>query len=114
MFVYVELITNVSERDLPRRPRKWVGNDATKRHHHGSVSLEETQMYLWLLWKRDANATPRTVGLFSLDLAGLLKAKYIRRDKPGHVRVRFVHADDGGIYLQVRPDAPRLRVASMM
>ena len=70
-------------------------------------------MYLRLLWKRDTTATPRPVGLLRLDLSGLLKAKYIRRDKPGHVRVRFVHADDGGIYLQIRPDAPRLRVASM-
>ena len=69
-------------------------------------------MYLRLLWKRNAQAMPQPIGLFKLDLAGLLKAKYIKQDKPGHVRVRFVHADDGFVYVQVRPGAPRLRVGS--
>ena len=69
-------------------------------------------MYLRLLWKRNTAATPRLLGLFKLGLTGLLAAGFIRRDGPGHVRVRFVHAEDGNIYLQVKRDTPRLRVAS--
>jgi hypothetical protein len=56
------------------------------------------------------------VGLFLLDLPGLLRNGFIRAEPVGadgqELRLRFVRMDDGHFYIQARQDGPRLRVDS--
>lgn len=101
-----------SEDDLRPGFRRWTGNDASGRHHHGKVSLNATPLDLRLEWKNNRNSERRLVGFFRLHLDRLLKHGYIRTDAPGSVRLRFIH-DDGSIYIQARRDSPRLLVAKL-
>ncbi len=97
--------------DLRPHRRKWTGNDANRRNHHGAVPLDEHPFDLILRWKRAKNDTPRLVGCFRLDLHALLADGYIREDKkPKHVRLCFVHSADGGIYVQASREKPNLRI----
>ena len=86
----------------------WTGNDASQRNRHQVVNLSERKYRIRLLWKTGPGATPELVGVFELDLAGLLKAKFVREDPPygeDAIRLRFVHnPDDDGIYMQVTND----------
>jgi len=45
-----------------------------------------------------------------LDLLQLLSDGLIRLERPGEVRVRFVHSDNGAILLQVNKQGPSLEV----
>lgn len=88
--------------------------DDNHRHYHRSVSLSESPYYVALAWRADRESPVHQLGTFRLDLPVLLASGNVRPDRPGDestVRVRFYRADDGGIYLQPRLDAPRLRVA---
>lgn len=51
------------------------------------------------------------MGCFRLKLAALLAAGYIRQDRiANHVRLRFFHDHDDGIYIEARQGGPRLAV----
>jgi hypothetical protein len=98
----------------PKATRQWTGNDATERNHHGAVRLDETPLVLCLRWRKAASAPIQFVGYFRLDLPALLSAGYVRHDaQAGCVRLRFWHGSDDGVYIQVNPDAPALRIGTV-
>ena len=92
--------------------RRWVLNDATNSNYHSVVSVKETPLYLHLPWRRFARDPIQFVGIFRLHLPGLLEKGYIRaepKDSYGpEIRLRIVRARDGGFYVQVNQDRPRL------
>lgn len=90
--------------------RHWTGNDASGFHHHGVVALSESPLTLSLQWRVDEDRKPTLVGFFRIDLAALLDGDFIRRDGVGNVRLRFIHAGDGGVYIQRNLSGPRLLV----
>lgn len=96
------------------KTRHWVLNDATNSHHHGVVRLEESPLYLNLSWRRSASDPVHFVGIFRLDLPGLLQRGYVRhepKDSYGpEIRLRIFRARDGNFYVQVNQDTPGLRM----
>ena len=94
-------------------PRKWTGNDDIHRHYHSLVDLKNQPLDLTLFWKTSSGATTRLIGHYRFDLLALQKAGYIRNEKSGKVRVRFIHTTDDQIYLEPNQDnAPRLLVGN--
>ena len=96
--------------DLKRGHRHWIGNDANGRHHHGMIPVGEVTVDIHVQWKADAAARPQEVGCFRLHIPTLLEARVDRTDGRNHVRLRFVHAEDGSVCLQTRMNQPRLVV----
>ena len=97
----------LSQASVARANRRWTGNDASARQHHGVVALEASPLILSLSWRSEVGAPAKFVGCYHLDLKRLLKEDLIRVEGAGEVRVRFYHDHDGKIYLQRRLDAPR-------
>ena len=105
------LCEKVSEVPTDAKPRKWTLREGNNAHHHGIVSVNESPLYLQLLVRATAKSQPKSVGLFKLDLRGLLKQRYIRYE-PAYstspdVRLRIVRAFNGAFYIQVNDDSPR-------
>jgi hypothetical protein len=57
---------------------KWVLNDATNSNYHGVVNVNESPLYLHLSWRRSAKDPIKFVGIFRLDLTGLLQNGFVR------------------------------------
>ncbi len=92
--------------------RTWTGNDVTARNHHGPVNLDESPLTIGLKWRKSPKHAAISVGVFKLDLSGLLKAGYVREEKTrGMVRLRFWHGPDNLIYIQVNSESRKLPVA---
>ena len=71
-------------------------------------------MRLRLSWKTGPKHTPKEICVFVLNLQKLLKEKYVReelaeKDKGG-IRLRFYHALDNVIYIQVNRKGSALPV----
>ena len=89
-------------------------------HWHGKVKLLERPYYLQLYWRRLAVSSEQAqpLGVFRLDLNGLLGGGYIRSEKADRhgaacVRLRIFRADDDGrFYLQTKEGKPKLFIAS--
>lgn len=96
------------------KTRKWVLNDSTNSNFHNIVHLSESHLYLHFSWRRTARDPIQFVGIFRLDLPGLLQYGYVRPEpKDGfgpEIRLRIVRARDGDFYIQVNQDGPRLRM----
>ncbi len=96
--------------------RHWTLRADNHGHHHGRVSVSECPLYLELDWRRSADDSVRQVGIFRLDLVGLLRDRYIRpepADSRGpDVRLRIVRADDGSFYVQTNRHGPGLLLPS--
>jgi len=103
-----------SVNDLAPRYRRWNGNDDTQRNHHEAVLLSVDPFDLSLNWKPSSNSTPHFVGYYRFSLEPLLASGYIRRDsKPGYVRVRIFHDQDGSFYVEARRGGPRLLIGKV-
>jgi len=101
----------LAEGELASHHRDWVGNDESGDfRHHGVVRLAESPLDLRLRWKTSPNAQVQSIGCYRLDLQGLLSQGYVREEDEDTIRLQFVHDSDGGIYIRVREDTPRLRV----
>ena len=104
--------------DVPRGAahRYWTLRADNQGHHHEIVRLSERPLYLELHWRPSAAGSVRRVGVFRLDLDGLLHEGYIRHEPVGahgpDVRLRVVRDDDGSFYVQTNRDGPRLLLAS--
>jgi hypothetical protein len=107
------MVKRVEAHKMPYKHHDWTGNDSSGRHHHGKVPRSETLLYVRLSWKANGKAAERLIGNYELDMIALLAAGYIRTDGTNHVRLRFVHADNGGIYIQIRKTGARLRVDTL-
>ena len=96
------------------RVRSWTLRQDDHAHFHNMVSLRESPLYLELSWRPSVSGRARRVGLFKLNLAGLLQGQYIRHDPVGsdgvYLRLRVVRADDGLFYIQARGDGPRIQL----
>jgi len=88
--------------------RKWVLNDATNSNYHSVVNVKEIPMYLHLSWRHSAHDPIQFVGIFRLNLPGLLQNGYVRpepKDSYGpEIRFKIVRAKDGNFYIQVNQD----------
>lgn len=96
--------------------RRWTLRADNHGHYHGIVRRSECPLYLELDWRPTAVDSVRGVGVFRLNLTGLLRDRYIRpepADSHGpNVRLRIIRADDGSFYVQTNEHGPRLLLAS--
>jgi hypothetical protein len=83
------------------------------RHHHGVIPLAASPVTLALSWKRDADSVAAFVAVMRLDLLQLLSDGLIRLERPGEVRVRFVHSRDGRVLLQVNQQGPSVTIGQV-
>jgi len=97
--------------------RRWVLRDDNQQHYHGLIPLGDDPAIIELLWKPDTHSREQLVGVYRLDLAGLLGAGYIRREgdapEAGSVRVRFHRGERGVVSLQVNSDGPALPIGTV-
>ena len=100
-------------RDIPSGAarRSWTLRADNQGHHHGRIPLSEQPLYLDLKWRATAADEVKQVGVFRLDLVGLLRDGYIRQEASGastsDVRLRIVRADEGSFYVQANQQGPR-------
>jgi|GEM_PF-117437 len=103
--------------DIPPGAAKcrWTLRADNHGHYHGRTSLSKSPLYLELHWRLTADDSVRRVGVFRLDLIGLLRDGYIRREPTdsncSDVRLRIVRADNGCFYVQTNQHGPRLLLA---
>lgn len=92
--------------------RRWTLRVDNHAHHHSVVRLGESPLHLELSWRATKSAPVKRVGLFRLDLHGLLQNGFIRRERrtESGVRLRIVRDEKGHFYVQAREDGPRLRL----
>lgn len=106
------LCQKVQQAPVGAKIRKWVLNDATNSNYHSVVKVNESPLYLHLSWRRSAKNPVQFVGIFRLDLAGLLQYGFVRpepKDSYGpEIRLRIKRERDGDFYIQVNQDGPRL------
>jgi hypothetical protein len=92
----------------PRANHRCAGGS----HWHANVKLSERPYYLDLYWRKTADDPVQRVGVFRLDLIGLLRDGYIRSEskdsQSSDVRLRFFRSDDGNIYVQTKQGKPKL------
>lgn len=92
--------------------REWTLRRDNHAHFHRNISAAESPLYLDLSWREDSASDKIHVGVFRLDLGGLLAAGFIRPDPIGstgaQVRLRVILRDNGRFYLQTRNSGPRL------
>src|SRR5436190_15160323 len=104
--------------DIPRGAahRRWTLRADNHGHYHNIVTLSECPLYLKLHWRPTAADVVRPVGVFRLDLTGLLRDGYIRHEPAGShgsdVRLRVVRDDDGSFYVQTNRKGRRFLLAS--
>lgn len=106
------LATRIGDTYAGRGVRLWTLNDE-QGHYHGVVDLSESPLLLKLSWRRTADGQVMPVGVYRLDLRGLLDAGFIRTEPTrgrNKVRVRVVRGSDGTFGLQARSGAPYLRL----
>jgi hypothetical protein len=97
--------------DLSASYRKWTGNDASNRHHHGLVNATEDPLNMVLRWRASASAPVQLVGYYRLHLNSLVAQGFLPLPRTGKIRLRFYHAPNGCIYIQRnKPSAPSLLV----
>jgi hypothetical protein len=97
--------------------RYWNGSDAKgKRTHHGFIPVDDSLIELTLGWQTDESSQSRHVGTYRLNLTELVNAGYIRTDtyhgKEGF-RLKFIHAENGCIYIQKDSKSPGLIVGHL-
>lgn len=95
--------------------RTWTLREDNNAHFHGVVRFSESPLYLELSWRPSAMGQVTRVGLFKLNLHGLLEGRYVRHNPVGsngpELRLRIVRAADGLFYIQARRDSPRIELA---
>src|SRR5579862_5788286 len=94
--------------------RTWTLRLDNHAHHHGVVRLGESPLYLELSCRATKTAPVTRVGIFRLELYGLLEKGFIRSEgsptATSDVRLRVVRAENEHFYLQARNSGPRLRL----
>jgi hypothetical protein len=94
------------------RGRQWTLRDDNAGHHHGTVRLSESPLFLALSWKCSDDEAAKPVGIFRLDLRALLAKGFIRYEPAGvkgdTVRLRVVRRADGAFCIQTNSKGPAL------
>jgi len=65
-----------------------------------------------LSWRREGSAPAHLIACLRLDLDGLLKGGYVREERPGHIRLRFVHNLNGSVCIQAHDRGPALVIGA--
>lgn len=100
-------VSSLSLQNLRGKFMDWTGNDENKKCHHAAVR-SAVACDLRLNWRISKAHSPMFIGCYRLNLQKLLLGGFVRQDtKAGHVRVRLVHANDDGIYIQANKVSPR-------
>ena len=108
-----ELVRRVESAPAGVKPRRFTLRDDNAQHYHRQMEIIESPVFVQLAWRANAKSQVHSLGIFRLDLRGLLSAGYIRTERPdleNEVRVRFYRASNGLIYLQVKHGSPALAV----
>ena len=109
-----ELCKKVDLVPVGAKQRSWVLNDSTNSNYHDVVHLGESPLYLNLSWRWNAKNNVNFVGIFRLNLPGLLAKGYVRPEpKDGYgpeIRLRIVRSKDGHFFIQVNQDGPALKM----
>jgi hypothetical protein len=108
-----ELVRRVEAAPVGVKPRKFTLRDDNAQHYHCQMRIIESPVYVQLAWRANAKSQVHSLGVFCLDLRGLLSAGYIRPERSNwedEVRVRFYRASNGMINLQVKQGSPALSV----
>jgi hypothetical protein len=107
-----DLCQHVEHAPAGAKIRKWVLNDSINSNFHNIVHLGESPLYLHFSWRLSARDPLQFVGIFRLNLPGLLQNGYVRPDPKDsygpEIRLRIMHARDGIFYIQINQDGPRL------
>lgn len=109
-----ELCERIQTVPLGVKVRKWTLRDDNNSHYHSVVSLSDSPLYLELSWRLTAADPIQRVGLFRLNLPGLLQGGFIRHEPVDSLGsgIRFRIVRDGGhFYVQVNQDGPRILMA---
>jgi hypothetical protein len=110
-----ELVRRVESAPAGVKPRRCTLRDDNEQHYHRPMLIIESPVYVQLAWRATAKSQVHSLGVFRLDLRGLLSAGYVRRERPNledEVRVRFYRANNGMIYLQSKQGSPALAVVA--
>ena len=109
---HATLCTRLTQAPTGAGTRRWTLND-DRAEHHGVVDLAESPLVLDLRWRRTSGAATNPVGVFRLDLRGLLEAGCIRAEPTqgdGKVRLRIARQVDGSFWIQARCGGPGIRL----
>lgn len=109
---HAALCTRLAQTPAGAGIRQWPLND-DRGEHHGVVDLAESPLVLDLRWRRTSGAATNPVGVFRLDLRGLLEAGCIRTEPTrgnGKVRLRVARRVDGSFWIQARSSGPGVRL----
>lgn len=108
------LCQKVQQAPAGAKTRRWVLNDATNSNYHSVVNVNESPLFLHLSWRHSAKDPIQFVGIFRLDLPGLLQNGYVRpepKDSYGpEIRLRIVRHRDGDFYIQVNQEGSKLLI----
>lgn len=109
-----DLVKAIPRHALPEKHRAWTGNDESQRNHNGRIPAEETRVSIDLYWKAGKNAPVKPVGTFELDVRALAKAGYVAPDPAGGYRLKFLHAEDGAVYLGRGFTGKKIRIGKVL
>ena len=106
------LVRRVPNEEASDIQRNWTGNDESARNQQEVIPLIESPLRLRLSWRKSSMESAYLIGIFDLDLQGLLRAGYIRLEPMSEkvVRLRFYHGLDNVIYIQVNMKEPALPI----
>ena len=86
------------------KSRRWTLNAVERNDHHGKIRLNEFPLYLKLTCRNAIHSAPEDIGIFKLDLKGLLENKFMRYEPKGStgddVRLRIV-IESGAFSVQI-------------
>ncbi len=106
------LVQRVRNLDTTEIARDWTGNDNSRRNQTGIVDLGESPLRLRLSWKKSPKDSVHLIGVYDLYLEQLRLDGYVRDESTtkNKIRLRFYHAHDGLIYIQVNSNGPKLPI----
>lgn len=97
----MKLIEEIQKPGLCGKLSRVTGNDTSGRHNTTVWVYTDTRD-LVLMWRKSADTAALPVGVFRLDLKGLLKAGHCKVEGNGGHKIRFNIYHDADRWLRVR------------
>ena len=107
------LVERIRPEELPRKHRKWIGNDENARNHNGAVERTENPLFMHLSWKTGKNATVRLVGCYRINMSRLVREGYALSEGSDQARLRFYRERNSAIYIGRGRKFPRIPVGTL-
>lgn len=109
-----DLCEPVQTAPIGAKIKQWTLRVDNNSHHHGVVRIDESPLYLELSYRLTATSPVKRVGLFRLNLPGLLRDGYIRFEPANasgpELRLRIIRSVDGVFFIQVNQKSPSLQM----